>query len=282
MKLRIFILNICLVSICFLSSSGCGNINQSKTTDIVFVVDVSLSMLADDIEPNRLELVKSLLKKLVNEKNRRQRFSIILFAKDAIILCPLTNEKKKLLNEIEQIEVGKLQNGTSIYTGLMFGIFELISSESEKKNIMLFSDGALNLEEYSLDLLDQLTANQKIRVHSFGVGCKDAATYPMTKTSEGEYIFVRQQAEVDEEKLKSIAGKLGGNYSKLDCHADIYFLDHFEFMINTVREFTIPASDTIDNHSLDAIWTDINDRNEQSLKQFKIAEKLKKYKPQEY
>ena len=53
-------------------------------------------------------------------------------------------------------------------------------------------------------------------------------------------------------------------------------------MINTVREFTIPASDTIDNHSLDAIWTDINDRNEQSLKQFKIAEKLKKYNPQEY
>ncbi|WP_449401314.1 vWA domain-containing protein [Chryseobacterium wanjuense] len=126
------------------------NCNKSKTPEIkkdlpqeniALLVDNSLTMLGKDFEPNRITVIKEVIRKIVLHKKENQAFSIVVFARNSYILCPLTKDKNQLLSAVNKLDTGimKLYPGTNFSNVLLNGILSL-SSEFDHKSMILFSD----------------------------------------------------------------------------------------------------------------------------------------------
>lgn len=263
----------------FLSSCNPKQLQNSKeaslvkpeviqpSEDIVFVLDVSASMIAKDFEPNRLEAVKGMLKKMIQEKEPQQQMSIVLFAGEAMILCPLTTDSTQLLEKIKPIEVDKLANGTAIGMGIMFGLYELSESNSPKKDIIVLTDGINNNETYSPILAAQIANQKKVKIHSFGVGCNGKALTPVAKRFDGSFVFANTTVEIDEEFLRLVGGKTNGNYLRVTCNSDLDNLQGLKTLLAD-SDAVSPVLDTIPSQKIDSIWGKIRLTNQTALDQF--------------
>ncbi len=178
--------------------------------DIMMSLDISGSMLAEDLKPNRLEAAKSISADFVNSRPN-DNIGLVVFSGESFTQCPLTTDKAALSQLFGVINEQMIQaNGTAIGLGLASAVNRLKDSQAKSKVIILLTDGSNNTGEIDPMMASDLAKTFGIRVYTIGVGTKGMAPYPF-QTAFG---IQRQMVpvDIDEGTLKSISGNTDGKY----------------------------------------------------------------------
>ena len=189
--------------------------NKTKTTkgiDIVMAVDVSGSMLAKDLKPNRMEALKRVAADFVQERPN-DRIGLVVYAAEAYTKSPVTSDKAVILDAISSIKYDNvLQDGTGIGMGLTTAINRLKDSKAKSKVIILLTDGVNNAGFIEPETASDIAQQYGIKVYTIGIGTNGMAEFPYAIAPNGQFLFRMMQVEIDVKLLQSIAQKTGGKY----------------------------------------------------------------------
>ncbi len=180
--------------------------------DIMLCMDVSTSMLAEDLKPNRIEAAKQVAMEFINGRPN-DNIGLTLFAGEAYTQCPMTVDHAVLLNllggmRVDMAERGLLQDGTAIGMGIANAVNRLKDSKAKSKVIILLTDGTNNCGQISPNTAADIAKTFGIRVYTIGVGSNGMAPYPFKVA--GQTIYQNVPVEIDTETLASIASKTDG------------------------------------------------------------------------
>ena len=202
--------------------------NQTKTTkgiDIVMAVDVSGSMLAKDLKPNRMEALKRVAADFVMERPN-DRIGLVLYAAEAYTKTPVTSDKAVILEAIKSIKYDNvLQDGTGIGMGLATAVNRLKDSKAKSKVIILLTDGVNNAGFIEPETASDIAKQYGIKVYTIGIGTNGMAEFPYAIAPNGQFLFRNMKVEIDEQLMKSIAKKTEGTYFRATSNtklAEIY------------------------------------------------------------
>jgi Ca-activated chloride channel family protein len=194
------------------------NVSVSKKTksnkgiDIVMAIDVSASMLARDLKPNRLEALKKVAVTFVNRRPN-DRIGIVVYAGESFTQTPITSDKGIVKRTISELKWGQLDGGTAIGMGLGSSVNRLKDSKAKSKIIILLTDGVNNSGNIDPRTATELAKELGIKVYTIGIGTNGMADFPWSKDPRtGQLNFRKQQVEIDEELLKEIASETNGQY----------------------------------------------------------------------
>jgi Ca-activated chloride channel family protein len=194
------------------------NVSVSKKTktnrgiDIVMAIDVSASMLARDLKPNRLEALKKVAIDFV-DRRPNDRIGIVVYAGESFTQTPITSDKAIIKRTIFELKWGQLEGGTAIGMGLGSGVNRLKESKAKSKVIILLTDGVNNSGNIDPRTATELAKELGIKVYTVGIGTNGMADFPWSKDPRtGQLNFRKQQVEIDEDLLKEIAKETNGKY----------------------------------------------------------------------
>jgi len=213
---------------------------KTEGIDIILAMDVSGSMLAEDIRPNRIEAAKEVAAGFVQGR-RNDRIGLVIFAGRAFTQCPLTTDYGIVVSLLEKLEVGMIEDGTAIGSGLGVAVKRLKDSQAKSKVIILLTDGRNNRGEIDPKTAADLAAAYSIKVYTIGAGKEGLARYPIDDPVFGRR-YVQIQVDIDEETLKSIAQISGGRYFRATDRSSLETIyreiDQLEKTEIEVTEFT--------------------------------------------
>jgi Ca-activated chloride channel family protein len=202
--------------------------NQTKTTkgiDIVIAMDVSGSMLAKDLKPNRMEALKEVAADFVEERPN-DRIGLVLYASEAYTKTPVTSDKAVVLEAIKSVKYDKtLQDGTGIGMGLATAVNRLKDSKAKSKVIILLTDGVNNAGFIEPETAADIAKQYGIKVYTIGVGTNGMAESPYALSPNGQILFQMMKVEIDEQLMRNIARKTDGKYFRATSNsklAEIY------------------------------------------------------------
>tara|TARA_R100001369_G_scaffold29172_1_gene52383 strand:- start:72628 stop:73632 length:1005 start_codon:yes stop_codon:yes gene_type:complete len=190
---------------------------SSKTTstqgiDIVLAIDVSASMLARDLKPNRLEALKEVASEFIKGRPS-DRIGLVQYAGESFTKTPITSDKSIVLSSLEDISYSPvLVNGTAIGMGLATAVNRIKDSKALSKVIILLTDGVNNAGFIDPKIASELAVEYGIKVYTIGVGSNGMALSPVGILPNGQFQYGNQQVEIDENLLKEIAATTGGKY----------------------------------------------------------------------
>ena len=184
--------------------------SEVEGIDIMMAIDVSGSMLAEDLLPNRLEAAKDVAAKFINDRPN-DNIGITLFAGESFTQCPLTIDHTALLNLFENIRIGVIDDGTAIGMGISNAVARLKDSQAKSKVVILLTDGANNAGDISPLTSAEIAKTYGIRVYTIGIGTQGTAPYPI-QTMSGAIQRIQVEVDVDEPTLKDIARITDGEY----------------------------------------------------------------------
>ena len=188
---------------------------QTKTSsgiDIVIAVDISSSMLAQDLKPNRLDALKSVAKEFINERVN-DRIGIVVYAGESYTKTPVTTDKSIIINSLDEIKFdGVIDDGTAIGMGLATSVNRLKDSNSKSKVIILLTDGVNNSGFIDPNTAADLAMSFGIKTYTIGLGSNGNALAPVAINPNGSFRFGLTKVEIDEDLLKSVAQQTGGLY----------------------------------------------------------------------
>ena len=194
------------------------NVSVSKKTktnkgiDIVMAIDVSASMLARDLKPNRLEALKKVAVDFV-DRRPNDRIGIVVYAGESFTQTPITSDKSIVKRTISELKWGQLEGGTAIGMGLGSGVNRLKESKAKSKVIILLTDGVNNSGNIDPRTATELAKELGIKVYTIGIGTNGMADFPWSKNPRtGQLNFRKQQVEIDEKLLEEIAAETNGKY----------------------------------------------------------------------
>ena len=189
--------------------------NKTKTTkgiDIVMAIDVSGSMLAKDLKPNRMEALKKVAASFVEERPN-DRIGLVVYASEAYTKTPVTSDKAIIQQAIESIKYDNvLQDGTGIGMGLATAVNRLKESKAKSKVIILLTDGVNNAGFIEPETASDIAKQYGIKVYTVGIGTNGMAEFPYAIAPNGQFLFRMMQVEIDEQLMKNIARKTDGKY----------------------------------------------------------------------
>ena len=177
--------------------------------DIVMAVDISSSMLAEDLKPNRLRAAKKVATEFISSR-RNDNIGLVVFAGESFTQCPLTINHAELINLLSGIESGMIEDGTAIGSGLATAVNRIKDSNAKSKVIILLTDGSNNRGQIAPSTAGEIAKSFGIRVYTIGVGTRGMAPYPFQTPYGIQYQDV--EVDIDEESLKNIAETTGGEY----------------------------------------------------------------------
>ena len=202
--------------------------NRTKTTkgiDIVMAIDVSGSMLAKDLKPNRLEALKKVAADFVDERPN-DRIGLVIYASEAYTKTPVTSDKPIILEAIKTIKYDNvLQDGTGIGMGLATAVNRLKDSKAKSKVIILLTDGVNNAGFIEPETAADIAKQYGIKVYTIGIGTNGMAMSPYAIAPNGQFLFQNMKVEIDEQLMKNIAAKTDGKYFRATSNtklAEIY------------------------------------------------------------
>jgi Ca-activated chloride channel family protein len=190
-----------------------GVTSETVTTegiDIVLAMDVSSSMLAEDLAPNRLEAAKAVAAEFVAGR-RNDRVGLVVFAGEAFTQAPLTLDHSVIVDLLTQMEVGMIADGTTVGMGLATAVKRLQASSAESKVVVLLTDGRSNTGEIGPVTAAQMAQALGVKVYTIGVGSRGTARVPIDDPLVGRR-YVTMQVDVDEPTLQAVAETTGGLY----------------------------------------------------------------------
>ena len=224
--------------------------NSSKGIDIVMAIDVSASMLARDLNPNRLDATKSVAEDFIDGRPG-DRIGLVVYAGESFTKTPITSDKAIVKSALEGIEYNNiLQNGTAIGSGLATAVNRLKDSKAESKVIILLTDGVNNSGFIEPATASELAVEFGIKVYTIGVGSNGMALSPINVLSNGRIQFGNVKVEIDEALLKKIAADTGGKYFR-----------------------------ATDNEKLEQIYEEIDQLEKTDIEEFRYYNYDEKYRP---
>ena len=201
----------CLVIIlCRPQSPNSWSKTNVEGTDIVLALDVSSSMLAKDFTPNRLEAAKDVATKFVSNRTS-DNIGLVVFAGEAFTQVPMTNDIATLVNNINNLEIGMLDDGTAVGDGLATSVNRIKDGKAKSKSIILLTDGSNNTGMVEPLTAAKIAAKFGIKVYTIGVGTMGEALSPELDFT-GQITYTMQQVVIDEKSLQEIAQATGGKY----------------------------------------------------------------------
>lgn len=217
LKPLLYILRLLALTALIIAIARPRNVEVSKKTkttrgiDIVMAIDVSASMLAKDLKPNRLEALKDVATNFVNQRPN-DRIGIVVYAGESFTQTPITSDKRIVINTIKKLRWGDLEGGTAIGMGLGSAVNRLKDSKAKSKVIILLTDGVNNSGFVDPKTASELAKELKIKVYTIGLGTNGTALFPYAKDASGKLMFRNAPVEIDEKLLKFIATQTEGKY----------------------------------------------------------------------
>ncbi len=181
----------------------------TKGIDIVIALDVSSSMLAEDLKPNRLEASKDVAIEFISGR-KMDRMGLVVFSGESFTQCPLTTSHAELINLFRNIKSGMIEDGTAIGLGLANAVNRLKDSDAISKVAILLTDGVNNQGEIAPITAAEIAKTFGIRVYTIGVGTMGMAPYPFQTPYGIQY--QKMEVKIDEEILKEISSITKGKY----------------------------------------------------------------------
>jgi Ca-activated chloride channel family protein len=224
---------------------------RTKTTrgiDIVMAIDVSSSMLARDLKPNRLSALKEVAADFIR-KRPNDRIGLVAYAGESYTKTPITSDKTIVLNALREITYGQLNDGTAIGMGLATSVNRLKESKAKSKVIILLTDGVNNSGFIEPRTAADLAVEFDIKTYTIGLGTNGNALSPIAYNPDGSFRYGMRQVEIDEKLLKDIAGLTGGQYFR-----------------------------ATDNEKLEAIYDEINKLEKTEIEEFKYYRYEEKFR----
>lgn len=188
---------------------------EAEGIDIVLAVDISTSMLAEDFElggkrENRLEVVKDVMRDFI-ENRSFDRIGIVAFASSAYTVSPLTLDYGWLMQNLDRVTIGMIEDGTAIGSGISSALNRLKDTEAKSKVVILLTDGRNNTGKISPLIAAEAASALNVKVYTIGAGSKGPAPYP-SRNLFGNIVYRSVRIEIDEETLKRIADKTNARY----------------------------------------------------------------------
>lgn len=182
--------------------------------DIMLAMDVSTSMLAEDLKPNRIEAAKDVAAEFISGRPD-DNIGLTIFAGEAFTQCPLTTDHGSLLSLLHNVRTdiaarGLIQDGTAVGMGLANAVSRLKGSKAKSKVVILLTDGSNNMGDISPLTAAQIARSLGIRVYTIGVGTNKVAPYPMPVGGTVQY--VNMPVEIDTRTLTQISAMTEGNF----------------------------------------------------------------------
>jgi len=206
---RLLAIGVLIIALARPQSFSSGKNIYTEGIDIALVLDISGSMLAEDLKPNRLNAAKDVMDEFIFARTS-DRIGLVVFARDAFTQCPLTIDYSVLRNLLSQIKSGMIEDGTAIGNAIANGVNRLKDSDAKSKVIILLTDGVNNAGEVDPVSAAEIARTFGIRIYTIGVGTRGQAPYPVQTPFGTRYQMV--PVEIDEKILKEIAETTGGKY----------------------------------------------------------------------
>jgi Ca-activated chloride channel family protein len=226
---------------------------KTKTTrgiDIVMAIDVSASMLAKDLKPNRLEALKIVAADFIKGRPN-DRIGLVEYAGESYTKTPITSDKSIVLRALKDIKYNTIiEGGTAIGMGLATAVNRLKDSKAKSKVIILLTDGVNNGGFIDPSTASELAVEYGIKVYTIGLGTNGMALSPIGILQNGGFQYGRIQVEIDENLLQEIAAVTGGKYFR-----------------------------ATNNQKLKEIYTEINKLEKTDVEEFKFYNYEEKYRP---
>lgn len=187
---------------------------QNITTegiDVILSMDVSLSMLAQDLKPNRIQAAKDVAIDFISERPN-DRIGLVVFSGEGFTQCPLTTDHAVVKNLLSDIKTGMLADGTAIGMGLATAVNRIKDSEAKSKVIILLTDGVNNAGNVAPETAAEIAKAFGVRVYTIGAGSKGMAYSPVGMYPNGQYAFDYVPVSIDEPLMRKIAETTGGKY----------------------------------------------------------------------
>ncbi|HLT33590.1 MAG TPA: VWA domain-containing protein [Aquaticitalea sp.] len=227
--------------------------SKTKTTrgiDIVMAIDVSASMLAKDLLPNRLEALKNVAAEFIKGRPN-DRIGIVEYAGESYTKTPITSDKAIVLRSLDEVRYNTIiEGGTAIGMGLGTSVNRLKDSKAKSKVIILLTDGVNNSGQIDPKTASNLAVEYGIKVYTIGLGSNGMALSPIGILPNGSFQYGRVQVEIDEALLKDIADVSGGKYFR-----------------------------ATNNRKLEEIYDEINKLEKTDVEEFKFYNYDEKYRP---
>ncbi|MFO7798933.1 vWA domain-containing protein [Rhodohalobacter sp.] len=196
---------------------------SAEGIDIVISLDISSSMLAEDIKPNRLVASKELAADFI-DKRISDRIGINVFARESFTVVPPTLDYSLVKSMLETVDLGMVRDGTAIGMGIATAVNRLRDSKAESKVIILLTDGMNNSGEIDPITAGEIADTYGIRIYTVGIGSRGTAPYPVDDPIFGRR-YQNVQVNIDEEMLQQISQQTGGRYwraTDLEQYTEIY------------------------------------------------------------
>ena len=184
---------------------------ETEGTDIVLALDVSTSMLARDFRPDRFEAAKAVASKFIAGRET-DNIGIVIFSGESFTLVPMTSDKAVLLNYVQDIKMGMLEDGTAIGDGLATAINRIKGGKAKSKSIILLTDGSNNTGIVAPLTAAEISRRMGVKVYTIGVGTNGEAEFPIGRNIYGKVEYQLMPVVIDEVTLKKIANTTGGVY----------------------------------------------------------------------
>ena len=183
---------------------------NAEGIDIVLVLDMSSSMKAEDLKPNRFEASREVAKQFV-DKRLSDRIGLVTFAMKSFTVCPPTLDYRLLKQLIDEVQMGIIEDGTAIGMGIATAINRLKDSEAKSKVIIILTDGDNNAGEIDPVTAADLALTYGIKIYTIGAGTRGTAPFPVQDPIFGPR-YRNIQVNIDEEMLTRVAELTGGKY----------------------------------------------------------------------
>ena len=238
--LRTFALVMIVIAIARPRSSTEMERIDTEGIDIVLAMDVSTSMLARDLTPDRINASKDIAIEFISQRPS-DRMGIVVFAGESFTQCPLTTDRATLINLMKEIQTDLIEDGTAIGNGLATAVARMKDSDAKSRVVILLTDGVNNRGEISPQMAAEIAKTYGIRVYTIGVGKEGMAPYPVMTPWGVDVQNVK--VEIDEKLLAEIAESTGGRYFRATDNtklAEIYSeINKMEKARTTVDSFPV-------------------------------------------
>ena len=238
--LRTFALVMIVIAIARPRSSEQMERIDTEGIDIILAMDVSTSMLARDLTPDRISASKDIAIEFISQRPS-DRMGIVVFAGESFTQCPLTTDRASLINLMKEVQTDLIEDGTAIGNGLATAVARMKDSDAKSRVVVLLTDGVNNRGEISPQMAAEIAKTYGVRVYTIGVGKEGMAPYPVQTPWGIEVQNV--QVEIDEKLLSEIAESTGGRYFRATDNtklAEIYGeINKMEKAKTTVDSFPV-------------------------------------------
>lgn len=199
-----------------------SKIRTTRGIDIVMAMDVSGSMLAKDLKPNRLEALKDVAATFVDNRPN-DRIGLVVYAGESYTKTPVTSDKELVKQAIQSVKYDDtvLQDGTGIGVGLATAINRLKESKAKSKVIILLTDGVNNAGFIDPRMAAEIAKEYDIKVYTIGIGTNGNAMFPYAKTDDGRFLYQMMKVEIDESLMREIAKTTDGQYFRATSNSKL-------------------------------------------------------------